>query len=165
MTTKQFCETQQFRQSWTYFLYLLLFILLALFIYADIQQIIFKEPFGSKPASNFILILITIFLSAMILLFYFSKLQTIITEEYISYRWSPFQIKFKQINWSEILKAEIINYGFIGFGLRISSYVTVLNVAGNKGLQLTFHSGKKLVIGTQKENELAVFLKGIKKVG
>jgi uncharacterized integral membrane protein len=158
MPTTPFQETQQFRQTWTIFLYPLLFILLAVFLYADVQQIVFKEPFGSKPASDLVLIIITIFIAMMISLFYFSKLQTIITDEYISYRWPPFKNNFTKINWSDIEKAEIIDYGFVGFGFRWSSFGTVLNVAGNKGLQITFKSGKKLVIGTQKENQLSLFL-------
>jgi hypothetical protein len=60
--------------------------------------------------------------------------------------------------WSEINKVEIISYGFVGYGWRLTQYGTIYNIGGNMGLRLHLKSGKKVVLGTQKTKELANFL-------
>jgi hypothetical protein len=58
--------------------------------------------------------------------------------------------------WSDIESAEIIEYGFVGYGIRISiNHGNVYNVKGNKGLLITLKNGKKRLIGTQKPEELS----------
>ena len=54
----------------------------------------------------------------------------------------------------------MINYGFVGgWGIRLfTKYGTIYNTSGNKGLALELHDGKKLVIGTDKEEELKNFI-------
>jgi hypothetical protein len=50
--------------------------------------------------------------------------------------------------------AALTEYG--GWGLRFGLWGkgTAYNVSGNKGLQLEFHTNKKLLIGTKKPDEL-----------
>lgn len=158
MSSIRFEEQQQFRQRWTYIIYILLFALLGLFVYADIQQIIFGRPFGDKPASNAALLVITLFILVLLVLLYQAKLETLVTDDGVYFKWKPFQKTYRKFAWSEIVKAEIIRFGFIGYGWRLTSYGTIYNVAGDKGLQLHLKSGKKVVLGTQKANELAEFL-------
>ncbi len=65
----------------------------------------------------------------------------------------------KAWNWSEIESAEIISYGFVGYGIRVSLHNgMVYNVKGNKGLAIRFKNGKKCLIGTQRPEELAVLV-------
>jgi hypothetical protein len=158
MNSLIFVEEQQFRQRWMYFIYVLLFALLGLFIYAGITQIIFGSPFGDKPAPNFVLLLVTLFIFTLLVLLYQAKLQTLITNEGVCFRWRPFQKAYRKFAWSEINKVEIIRYGFVGYGWRLTQYGTVYNVGGDMGLQLHLKSGKKVVLGTQKTKELADFL-------
>jgi hypothetical protein len=155
MTSISFYEQQQFRQKWTFLIYILLLALLALFIYADIQQIFLGKSFGDKPASNFVLIIITLFILTVILLFYLTKLETRINEDGIFYKWTPFNRKYKKIAWGDINSIEIIKYNFVGYGWRLTQYGTVLNVNGNMGLQLSLKTGRKIVLGTQKVEELS----------
>ena len=58
--------------------------------------------------------------------------------------------------WEELESVEIINYGFIGgWGIRLwTPYGTAYNIKGNKGIALTLKNGKKVLIGTQKAEEL-----------
>ncbi len=60
----------------------------------------------------------------------------------------------KRIKWSEIKKAEVVNYGFVGWGIRLSfKYGIVYNIKGNRGLAIELRDGKRFVICTQKEAE------------
>ncbi|HZF64918.1 MAG TPA: DUF6141 family protein [Chitinophagaceae bacterium] len=158
MSSLIFVEEQQFRQRWMYFIYVLLFALLGLFIYAGIIQIIFGSPFGDKPAPNFVLLLVTLFIFTLLVLLYQTKLQTRITNEGVSFRWRPFQKTYRKFRWSEINKVEIISYGFVGYGWRLTQYGTIYNIGGDMGHRLHLISGEKVVLGTQKTKELADFL-------
>jgi hypothetical protein len=133
MTTINFYEQQQFRQKWTYLIYVLLIALLGLFVYADMEQIILGKSFGDKPASNFVLILLPLLMLVTLLLFYLTKLETRVDEEGIFYKWTPFNKKYKKISWSDINKIEIIKYSFVGYGWRLTQYGTVFNVKRQNG--------------------------------
>ena len=58
---------------------------------------------------------------------------------------------------------QIVDYGFVGgWGIRMGTkYGTVYNTRGKTGLALTLLNGTRYCIGTQKEGELADFLKDI----
>jgi hypothetical protein len=62
----------------------------------------------------------------------------------------------KKVNWDEIEKLEVLDYGFIGgWGIRIGTkYGTAYNTSGSKGMAVVLKNGKKFLIGTQKEEEL-----------
>src|SRR5688572_22755561 len=96
MNSLKFEEQQQFRQGSMYFIYVLLFLVFGLFIYADIEQIIFRRQFGDKPASNFVLLLVTFFILTMLVLLYQTKLETLITDESVGFRWKPFQMTYRK---------------------------------------------------------------------
>jgi len=148
-----FKEEQSMRQWW---LWLLLFGILAFFIYGDIQQIVFKVPFGNKPAPDMVLIITTIGMLGLCYFFYQLKLITTITEEYIHIKYS-FLVD-KKVKWKDIKQATIIQYGFVGYGLRLSfKHGTVYNASGNKGLQIQSKYGK-FVVGTQKPEELKLLI-------
>ena len=161
MSSEKFEEQQPFRQRGMYFIYFLILALLSLFIYASVKQIGLGQPFGEKPGPNYILIVISLFILTLLIVLYKAKLQTLITDEGISLRWRPFQNAYRKFRWSDIDKVEIISYGFVGYGLRLTPYGTVHNVAGDTGIRLHLKSGKKVVLGTQKPNELADFLRKI----
>jgi len=62
----------------------------------------------------------------------------------------------KKVNWDEIEKLEVLDYGFVGgWGIRIGTrYGTVYNASGRKGMAIVLKNKKKFLIGTQKESEL-----------
>jgi hypothetical protein len=158
MTERIFIESQKFKGKLMYFVYTLVGSILALFIYADVQQIILGKPFGQKPTSNVALVALTLFLSFLLFALIATTLETTITSKGISFRWKPFQKKAKLFSWSDIAKTEIIHYGFVGYGLRITSHGLVYTAGGNTGLKLVLRSGRKIIIGTQKPEELEEFL-------
>lgn len=62
----------------------------------------------------------------------------------------------KKVNWDEIEKLELLDYGFVGgYGIRVwTKYGTVYNTSGTKGMVVVPKKGKKFLVGTQKEDEL-----------
>lgn len=128
-----FKEVQKFTQWW---LWLLLLSLGALFIYM-------------APANLGALILLIIGL-----LFLFIRLITRVDEEGIKFRFFPFIRRAYQ--WYEIESAQVVDYGFVGgWGIRLfTSYGTVFNIKGSKGLAVVLKDGKKFCLGTQRPEEL-----------
>lgn len=155
MITPRFQELQKFNQWW---LWLILIAFLILAFYGLVSQLILNKPFGSKPMSNSGLIVFSLGVAAFIYFFYALKLITKIDAHQIYFRFVPF-LK-KTIEWRDVKSAKVVNYGFVGYGIRFGSkYGVVYNVNGKMGLALELKSGKKLVIGTQKEQELKSWLK------
>jgi hypothetical protein len=150
-----FKEEQKFTQWWLWLILISVGFLPALGIY---KQIIVTEPFGDKPVSDIGLMIFAIFSFSLILLFALMKLKTAIDGNGIEIRFFPFV--HKRINWVEIKKASIVDYGFVGgWGIRLwTSYGTVYNCKGNIGLAIELVNGKKYLIGTQKETEMGKIL-------
>ncbi len=119
-----FKEEQKFTQWWLWLILISVGFLPALGIY---KQIIVKEPFGDKPVSDIGLMIFAIFSFSLILLFALMKLKTAIDGDGIEMHFFPFV--HKRINWVEIKKASIVDYGFVGgWGIRLwTSYGTVYN--------------------------------------
>lgn len=113
---------------------------------------------------NHVMLIITglsggLLLVILLLLALNTKLKTHLDKSGIQYKWIPFQKKLKTISWTSVEKAEVIRYDYVGHGYRISrKYGTVHNVAGKMGLQIILKSGEKLLIGTQKPEEMKNFL-------
>lgn len=91
-------------------------------------------------------------------LFIMARLRTRLSNQSVEFKFVPFL--HRKYDWSEIESAEVIDYGFVGgWGIRIGTkYGTVYNVAGKMGLQLHLKNGKRLVIGTQKPEEIQKWL-------
>lgn len=146
----QFKEVQKFSSL----IWLLLAPIAILILYGLVKQLVLGEPFGDNPMSNTGLILVGLLVLVIVLLFLFLRLETNINKERIELKFFPFTSK--TIQWKDIKSAEVLKYGFVGgWGLRIGTkYGTVYNMSGDKGLALELLNGKKLVIGTQKVDEL-----------
>jgi len=166
MNNIDFKEVQRFRIWWAW---LAVIALNVLFIYAIVQQIIFGKPFGSKPASDLTLILIG-FVPLVFLFFLLSvKLKTRITDTGIYYRFYPFQFKERSIEWHELRDAYIRKYNsfheYGGWGIRIGSSKVgrAINTSSssNEGLQLQFNSGKLLLIGTKRPDEIKLIIDAV----
>ena len=88
---------------------------------------------------------------------------TDIDTSYINIKVKPFvnkQIPFTDIeSWTVRSYKPILEYG--GWGIRWGLKGTAYNVTGNKGLQLVLNSGKKILIGTQKDIELNRMMKSV----
>jgi hypothetical protein len=167
----EFRETQKFKQVWIWITLIITgLIVFGTFGTGFYKQIIQGQKFGANPMSNTgitvgsILALIVFIL--MFLLFGFAKLTTVVNSKGITYRFFPFHIKYRTLLWDNITKYEVITYDplldYGGWGVRSGRKGKAYNVEGNRGLQLYFKSGRPLLIGTQKGEELSIFLSKIK---
>jgi len=156
-----FYEEQRFTQWWLWFVWIVLFgIAIGNFFELSFSVAHFIAV-GSVVLETENLIPIIILILVLVL-FRMLTLKTAITSDSIHIHYFPlFSKKWK---WEAIQTAEVITYGFVGYGIRISfKYGMVYNVKGNKGLALHLKNGQKLVIGTQKPEELAQLFRGILK--
>ena len=153
-----FKERQKFTQFW---LWLILIGLGLIPIYGIYKQLILGEQFGNTPLSDLGLIIFTIFIFALIALFTIIRLVTEIYENEIRVHFFPFMKR--HVSWEDVESAEVIKYRFVGgWGIRFSTkYGTVYNIKGNRGLAIKLKNGKKILIGTQKEEELRTIVESI----
>lgn len=151
-----FTERQHFRQSW---LWLILIGINGLFIYGIIQQVVNGQQWGTRPMSDtglFIFFGLTLLLT---LLFAAFRLDTIIKQDGIYVRFFPIHLTFRKYSWDNIERSFVKQYNPImdygGYGLRLGLFGKgrALNVSGNKGIQLVFTDGTRLLIGTNKPDE------------
>lgn len=156
-----FTEDQRFSQWW---LWLLLILVDGVVVFAMIQQLVFDKPFDTAPMSNKALITIFIgmvLLSAMLLSF---RLKTRIDREGIHVKFFPFYGTEQHFSWDKIKAAyvrkynPILEYGGWGWRYGLFGKGKAYNLSGKVGLQVEFKSGKRLLIGTRKGEELAKFL-------
>jgi len=158
----KFREVQQFRQKW-----LLISLagaslcLIILFGYGMIKQLVFGYPWGNRPMSDMaiaivgpIMILMGIGLP---MLFYKMKLLTEVREDGVHINFVP--LSRQTVLFENIVSCEVRTYKPIreygGWGVRYGWAGKAYNVSGNRGVYLKLSSGKGLLIGSQRPEELA----------
>ena len=94
------------------------------------------------------------------------KLETEVRSDGLYIRYFPFHINFKRFTTDDLSEyyarkyKPILEYG--GWGIRYSLRKgKAYNVSGNKGVQLVFKSGKQLLIGSQRAEELEEAIRSI----
>ena len=167
-----FEEEQRFRQPWIWAILLpILVVLLVVFGYGLIQQLVLKEPFGDNPASDTALIIaaVTVFVlgGGSMLLLYKMKLVTKLDSNCLHILFFP--LRRRDIPLSDIAHWEARTYNPIrdygGWGIRVGRGGWAYNVSGNRGVQLQLTNGKKLLIGSQRSEELCAAIATAKKSG
>ncbi len=152
---KEFKETQKMTQWWLWAILLgTMGIVLGNIIAETISQSLSLAEFVHSPhlwTSALILTLVLVF-------FYLLSLKTEVGPAGIHIHYFP--MWRTQIPWEQIASAEIIKYGFVGYGIRFSiRHGTVYNAKGNRGLQLVKKNGSRILIGTQRPEELLTAVK------
>jgi len=157
-----FCEVQQFRQTWVWVLVLpISLFLIILFGYGMIKQLILGHPWGGRPLSDTALAIIgplwILFGIGLALLFYSMKLVTEVRSDGLYIRFFP--LTHQNITFEDITRCEVRTYNpireFGGWGIRYGRGKKAYNVSGNRGVQLELSNGKRLLIGSQRSEELA----------
>ena len=156
-----FQEQQLFNQWWVWIIIIGVAIIPLIGIY---YQATTGNSFGNNPLSNEGLAIAFIPLFGLVIFMKTIELKTKITPKSIHIHFFP--LVRKKIDWEEVAKAAVVDYGFVGgWGIRLfTSYGTVYNIRGRFGLALELKSGKKLLIGTQKPEALKTFIKKNKKL-
>lgn len=107
--------------------------------------------------------------SLVALMMLFTKLKTSYNDTGIELTYFPLIIKKKIIPWSDVEYAYVRQYAPIreygGWGLRYGKKGKAYNTKGNMGLQLEMKNGKKLLIGTQKPEELRLYIHNLEARG
>ena len=165
-----FEEEQRFRQPWIWAIVLSSVVgLLVVFGYGLVEQLVLKEPFGDNPASDTGLIIaaVTTFVvgGGSILLLYKAKLTTKLDPNCLHIVFSP--LRRRDIPLSDIAHWEARTYNPIrdygGWGIRVGRRGRAYNVSGNRGVELQLTNGKKLLIGSQRSEELSAAISRAKR--
>ena len=150
---KIFYEIQQFRQIWICLIILIIVIVLYI-------------PIISGVLNIFLSIIFFLFGFGFIWLFYSMKLVTEVKEAGIQITFTPFTnfiIPFNEIKNLEIREYRpILEYG--GWGIRFNRTGKAYTVSGKIGLQVELFNGKKILIGTEKSDDLLKSLDNLIKV-
>ncbi len=156
---KVFVEEQRFTQWWLYVILILPFFVVA-FTFILNQEEVNNDKETILGVSISLLTLIIVISLILIV-----RLKTKIDEQGIYYQFYPLNFNQKFISWNDISKCYIrkykpvVEYGGWGFKTGFGrSRGKALNIRGNKGIQLEFKNGKKLLLGTQKMNEVEMVL-------
>ena len=155
-----FKEEQQFRQWW----YILLVVAatvpsLIYAVYALFQKIVNDQLVGDNPSPTVVLLIMIVFLSALLWSLMVAKLEVMIDQKGIHFRFFPLIRKTRLISREEIQRYEIrqykpiIDYGGWGIKKRFK-WGRAYNVSGNQGLQLYLKNGRKVLFGTQRSQAM-----------
>ena len=127
-----------------------------------------SEPQPSSMLSIALLIIVGIlFPAALSILFIMLKLETMVRPDGLYARYFPLHLHFKRFSFDDINEYFVRTYRPIreygGWGIRcgFGDSGKAYNVRGNKGLQLVFKNGKRLLIGSQQPERLVEALNSI----
>ena len=134
-----FTESQRFRQGWLWAIIL------------GVTALTLLAPAGNFRWLSYLTLLF------IVLLFVAWRLDTRYDQAGIHYRVWPF-IRWPTIDWADVSTATVTQYGFVGYGIRWNFGEWIYNVAGNQGLRIRTVTNKRVLLGTQRPDELRAFL-------
>lgn len=160
-----FREVQRFRQLW---IWVIVIFLMGLSWYSFIQQIVSRIPFGTRPAPDLVVIgMWILFGLAFPLVTYMVGLITEVHGDGLYIRFIPFHRKFRTMPFEAIQTYEARTYRplreYGGWGIRYGAKGKAYNVNGNRGVQLVLISGRQILIGSQKPEELVMAIERAKR--
>ena len=155
-TSPIYREVQQFRQVW---IWAIVSALAGLMWYAAVTQLLLHRPFGSRPMADIPLVIFWfIFGIGLPALFFFGRLVTEVRDDGIYICFFPFHWTFHRIAFTEVSQYKVRTYRPIreygGWGIRYGCKGKAYNVSGDRGVQIELLNGKRLLIGSQRAEEL-----------
>jgi hypothetical protein len=161
MSHRTFEEIQRFNQVWIW----IVIVGVSLISVVQIPLVLLTSA-GSEPmptSSILVIIFSLVFVIGLNALFFFSRLITKIDSSGVGITFKPFINKQQLFMWEDVEKAYVRKYKplweYGGWGVRYRWNSRAYNTSGNVGLQLILKTGKKVLIGTQKSQELESYLK------
>ena len=150
-----FKEIQRFNQIW---IRIPILLICGFFWYWFIIQIVLKIPFGKEPVSNVVVIIfLIIFGIGFPFLFLSTNLLIEVRSDALYIRFFPFHVSFKKFPYEKIKKFKIVTYhplkDYGGWGIRYGKNGKAYNIRGNRGVQIEFIDGERILIGSQKPEE------------
>jgi hypothetical protein len=157
-----FEDEQSFRQPWLWGLMLGVFLLVA----GGLGWAFLSRPEQASGAAIPAAVVGLVWVGACLLL-YTLKLSVRVDPYCLHIRFFPLarrDIPLEDIvRWEARTYRPILEYG--GWGIRFSWKGTAYNVSGNRGVQLELANGKRLLIGSQRPEELAAAISRAKSWG
>lgn len=152
----RFREEQRFQQWW---MWLLIGIIVVVQWWGFVHQIVRGKPWGNRPAPDWMMVILwLLFGIGLPLLFLYVKLTVTVTDDAVDIRFRP--LARRTIPISDIAQAEACTYSplreYGGWGIRAGrGGKRAYNVSGDRGVELTLTDGRKVMIGSQRPDELA----------
>jgi len=157
-----FEEIQRFNQRWLWILLILSSVIgLSIFAYGVIEQIVFQRPWGERPMSDTALLLtsagMAVFIIFMLYMFYTLRLITRVEPKGIFVRFYPFPGSLLSFADVESCQARTYRplYEYGGWGIKYGRSGKAYNISGDRGAQLVMKNSKRILIGSQRADELA----------
>jgi len=153
---KIFLETQKFNQWWLILILIVIGLVGPVIIISDWQSI--SEQGSESRIIGIIAIAVELLVVGLIL---YISLKTRIDEVGVHYMFFPLHWKFRLIPWAEIQNCHVRKYKPIleygGWGMKLGlmkKHGRSITVKGDMGIQLELKTGKKILIGTQKSDQV-----------
>ena len=161
-----FREEQRFTQRWLWIVLIIMtLVLVGVFAYGFIAQLVFNKPWGERPVSDNALIFIggaiIIFSVGMLYIFYTLRLITEVRPEGLYIRFYP--LRSKILPYSAIRYCQARTYKplseFGGWGLKYGRSGWAYTILGDQGVQLIMDNDKRILIGSQNADALEQAIK------
>ena len=151
-----FTEEQRFGQIWLWLVLIGMDVAYFTMFFAQFFGPVPPRPSG--PADLLVMGLVALLCLGITALFVSLKLITRVTNQGISVQFKPLHQKPVIFHFSDIREYSVRTYRPIleygGWGIKRGSGGLAYNVSGNQGLQLVLKDGKRILIGTQKPEQL-----------
>ena len=154
-----FREVQTFGSTLRWLLVVLMAISLVIFSIALWETITNPETTNTFVSTLLSIIAMAIPI-AVTILFFILKLETEVRSDGIYIRFYPMHIRFREFVGQDLAEhysrtyKPICEYGGWGIKCSFTGKGKAYNVSGNQGVQFVLTNGKKLLIGSQKSDEL-----------
>ena len=150
----KFCEVQRF-SLWGWW-----FIILLVLVVVPIEVMVLRAVNTEQQDINVRLIGVGIVVPLLVAaLFFMIKLETQVRADGLYVRMFPLHLRFKEFRFDSLEQYYARTYRplreYGGWGIRFGKSGKAYNMSGNKGVQLVLKNGKKLLIGSQRAEELA----------
>ena len=153
-----------FREVQRFALWLRLALLVFTFFMFGLCRFVLRDILSQQGSIDvlpfaFFIVFMVFVPAAVAILFLTLKLETEVRSDGLYVRFFPFHIHYKEFTAEDLTECcprtyrPILEYG--GWGIRFGKKGKAYNVKGNKGVQLILKNQKRLLIGSQKPDELA----------
>jgi hypothetical protein len=157
-----FQEVQHFRQWWMWVVVLAV----AAFMWVGfVTQIVLGQPYGSKPMPDALMWAFTLLFGLGLPAFFVAlRLLTEVFADRLVVGLAPFPRR--TIPLADIAEAQAVTYrplaDYGGWGVRrAGSRGTAYNASGDRGVQLVLRDGRRVLVGSQRPQELVLALRSV----
>lgn len=163
-----FEEKQRFTQWWLWVIIAPTTLgILFLFGHGIYQQMILGEPWGDRPMTDEMLVIVSLFsvtaMVVMVIAFFASVLEVVVDKGGVAYKYFPLVRSWRRIEKENVQSFEHHQGLVLSYGIQMDlSGNRTVNVKGRDTIELTMNDGSKLRVGTQRPQEFMSALQAMK---